>query len=218
MNLGLHIFNLLQEKSKVELPGFGIFTLYKKSAQIDQETSVLLPPTQEVYFQNNKLVFDSDLSKYIADKTGENLFEVQNQIKETVLEWQDELARNKTLFIEELGEFTEDENNTILLSKKDFTANPHYFGLEKISLKEIHVSNTPMDEEDTENEYVFSQSVLWTFLFIIPAGGILFLALNYQDQIFGKKSFNLSVKTATHRIEKAPVKIEVPKDSIKIVK
>ena len=206
MNLGLHIFNFLQEKGRVELPGFGIFILEKKSAQFDEVTSTLLPPTQEMIFQKNNLVFGADLSRYIAEKTGGNLFEVQTQIKEEVLLWNQHFEENKTLHIDELGDFSEKEGAIFLNSK-----NPSYFGLEEISLKEIETSNLSVAEEDTENQYVFSQSVLWSFLFIIPLGVVLFLALNYQEQIFGKKSFNVSVKTSTHRIENRSVK----KDSIK---
>jgi nucleoid DNA-binding protein len=137
MNLGLHIFNLLQEKGKVELPGMGVFTLHKKSAQLDQATATLLPPAQEIYFQKNNLVFNSDLSKYIAGKTGENLFEVQTQLKEEVLAWQEELGQNKHLHIDELGDFSENQGEIAFFSGSEFAQNPNYFGLEEISLKEI---------------------------------------------------------------------------------
>lgn len=218
MNLGLHIFNYLQKNGSVELPGFGVFTMQKKSAQIDETSSVLLPPIQEIKFQKNQLVFNSDLSKYIAEKTGENLFVIQTQIKEEVLNWQEELQKNKSLSIDELGEFLIENQEINLISKNDFTKNPSYFGLEKIDLKEIEnpkISNTEV--EDTDNQYVYSKSVLWTFLFIIPVGGIIYLALNYKDKIFGKKSFDMSVKTSTQRIEKDSInKDSSAKDSLKI--
>jgi hypothetical protein len=58
------------------------------------------------------------------------------------------------------------------------------------------------------------------FPFIIPVGAIVFLAINYQDKIFGKKSFDISVKTSTHRIVEKPVlkKDTVKADSAKIQK
>lgn len=218
MNLGLHIFNYLQKNGSVELPGFGVFTMQKKSAQIDETSSVLLPPIQEIKFQKNQLVFNSDLSKYIAEKTGENLFVVQTQIKEEVQNWQEELQKNKSLSIDELGEFVIENQEVNLISKNDFTKNPSYFGLEKIDLKEIEnpkISNTEV--EDSDNQYVFSKSLLWTFLFIIPVGGIIYLALNYKDKIFGKKSFDMSVKTSTQRIEKDSInKDSSAIDSLKI--
>ncbi len=39
MNLGLHLYNYLQEKGSAELPGFGVFTLKKKSATLDEQSS-----------------------------------------------------------------------------------------------------------------------------------------------------------------------------------
>jgi len=219
MNLGLHIFNYLQENGSVELPGFGVFTIENKSAHLDESSSVLLPPIQEIKFQKNTLVFNSDLSKYIAEVTGENLFVVQTQMKEEVLLWQEELQKNKILAIDELGDFVSEQQDIKLISKDDYTQNPSYFGLEKIDLKEIErpkINN--IDAEDTDDQYVFSKSILWTFLFIIPVGGIVYLALTNKDKIFGKKSFEVSVKTSTHRIEKDTVKKKtaVIKDSAKI--
>ena len=219
MNLGLHIFNYLQENGSVELPGFGVFTIENKSAHLDESSSVLLPPIQEIKFQKNTLVFNSDLSKYIAEVTGENLFVVQTQMKEEVLLWQEELQKNKILAIDELGDFVSEQQDIKLISKDDYTQNPSYFGLEKIDLKEIERTNTTnIEAEDTDNQYVFSKSILWTFLFIIPVGGIVYLALTNKDKIFGKKSFEVSVKTSTHRIEKDTVKKKtaVIKDSAKI--
>jgi hypothetical protein len=54
----------------------------------------------------------------------------------------------------------------------------------------------------------------------LPVGAIIYLAINYQDQIFGKKSFDdVSVKTSTHRIpEKPKVNPIVPKDSLQTSK
>lgn len=218
MNLGLHIFNYLQKNGSVELPGFGVFSIQKKSAHLDESSSVLLPPIQEINFKNNYLVFNSDLSKYIADITGENLFVIQTQIKEEVLLWKEELQKNKNLIIDELGEFTLENDEIILSATNDFTNNPSYFGLEKIDLKEIEKSKVNEEEIlETDNQYVFNKSVLWTFLLIIPVGGMIYMALNYKDKIFGKKSFDRSAKISTPEIKKDQTKIDsLSKDSIKI--
>ena len=221
MNLGQHIFNYLQQNGRVELPGFGIFTVEKKSAHLDESSSVLLPPVQEIKFQRNTLVFNSDLSKYVAEATDENLFVIQTKMKEEVLFWHDLLEKNNNLTIEELGEFVSENGEIQLLSKNDFTQSPSYFGLEKIDLKEIEKPKSTehsYEKEDSDNQYVFSKSILWTFLLIIPVGAILYLSINYKDKIFGKKSFNLSVKTSTHRIEKDTLnrKNSLNKDSVKV--
>ncbi len=220
MNLGQYLFGYLQEKGSAELPGFGIFSIQKKSATLDEAEAKLLPPSFEVTFVKNSEVFNSDFSKYIAEKTGENLFIVQTEIKETIQSWTQQLQDKKTVSVEAIGDFFEENGEIKLISKNQITENPTFFGLEEISLKEIKENKVISEKKDTEDDYVFNKSILWIFLFIIPVGAIVFLAINYQDKIFGKKSFDISVETSTHRIVEKPVlkKDTVKADSAKIQK
>lgn len=220
MNLGQYLFGYLQEKGSAELPGFGIFSIQKKSATLDEAEAKLLPPSFEVTFVKNSEVFNSDFSKYIAEKTGENLFIVQTEIKETIQSWNQQLQDKKTVSVDAIGDFFEENGEIKLISKNQITENPTFFGLEEISLKEIKENKVISEKKDTEDDYVFNKSILWIFLFIIPVGAIVFLAINYQDKIFGKKSFDISVKTSTHRIVEKPIlkKDTVKADSAKIQK
>lgn len=220
MNLGLHLYNYLQEKGSAEFPGFGIFSIQKKSATLDEAEAKLLPPSFEVTFVKNSEVFNSDFSKYIAEKTGENLFIVQTEIKETIQSWNQQLQDKKTVSVDAIGDFFEENGEIKLISKNQITENPTFFGLEEISLKEIKENKVISEKKDTEDDYVFNKSILWIFLFIIPVGAIVFLAINYQDKIFGKKSFDISVETSTHRIVEKPIlkKDTVKADSAKIQK
>lgn len=212
MNLGQYLFSYLQEKGRVELPYFGVFSLQKKSAILNEEDATILPPTYEVFFEKNENIINSDFSKYISEKSEENLFIVQSELKDQIQYWKQELAENKKFSVEELGEFSEENGSLKLLNKSNFVHNSNFFGLEEINLKEIKEKKAIAEKKDSEDDYVFSKSILWIFLFIIPIGGILFLALTYQDKIFGKKSFDMSVKTSTHRIEEKPL---IKKDSAK---
>ena len=220
MNLGQYLFGYLQEKGSAELPGFGIFSIQKKSATLDEAEAKLLPPSFEVTFVKNSEVFNSDFSKYIAEKTGENLFIVQTEIKETIQSWIQQLQDKKTVSVDAIGDFFEENGEIKLISKNQITENPTFFGLEEISLKEIKENKVISEKKDTEDDYVFNKSILWIFLFIIPVGAIVFLAINYQDKIFGKKSFDISVKNSTHRIVEKPIlkKDTVKADSAKIQK
>ena len=220
MNLGQYLFGYLQEKGSAELPGFGIFSIQKKSATLDEAEAKLLPPSFEVTFVKNSEVFNSDFSKYIAEKTGDNLFIVQTEIKETIQSWTQQLQDKKTVSVDAIGDFFEENEEIKLISKNQITENPTFFGLEEISLKEIKENKVISEKKDTEDDYVFNKSILWIFLFIIPVGAIVFLAINYQDKIFGKKSFDISVETSTHRIVEKPIlkKDTVKADSAKIQK
>ncbi len=220
MNLGQYLFGYLQEKGSAELPGFGIFSIQKKSATLDEAEAKLLPPSFEVTFVKNSEVFNSDFSKYVAEKTGENLFIVQTEIKETVQSWTQQLQDKKTVSVDAIGDFFEENGEIKLISKNQITENPTFFGLEEINLKEIKENKVISEKKESEDDYVFNKSILWIFLFIIPVGAIVFLAINYQDKIFGKKSFDISVKNSTHRIVEKPVlkKDTVKADSAKIQK
>lgn len=220
MNLEQYLFGSLQEKGRVELPNFGVFSLQKKSAILNEEDATLLPPTYEIFFEINDSILNSDFAKYISEKSGENLFIVQSELKDQIQSWKQELAVNKKFLVEELGEFSEENGSLKLLNKSNFVYNSNFFGLEEINLKEIKENKVTADKKDSEDDYVFNKSILWIFLFIIPVGAIVFLAINYQDKIFGKKSFDISVETSTHRIVEKPVlkKDTVKADSAKIQK
>lgn len=216
MNLGLHIFNFLQENGNIELPGFGVFSIQKKSAAIDETSSKLLPPSLEIQFTENRKVFNSDLSKYIAKLKEANLFLVQSQIKEEVNSWLHQLDQNQKLSVEELGDFSKENDKIVLSQTKGFEKTPQFFGLEEINLEEITLNKTKeIPVEYTDNQYVFNQSILWIFLLILPIGALIFLGLNYQEEIFGKKSFDISTKTSTHRIENK--KDSAKTDSVKVL-
>ena len=84
MNLGQYLFGSLQEKGRVELPNFGVFSLQKKSAILNEEDATLLPPTYEIFFEKNDSILNSDFAKYIYEKSGENLFIVQSELKDQI--------------------------------------------------------------------------------------------------------------------------------------
>lgn len=211
MNTEIHIYNLLQEIGRVEVPGFGVFTLEKKSAQYNEEQSTLLPPAQEIFFENQPSVFNPELSRYIVEKTSENLFEVQSKIKDEISSWKEILQNDGKLVLEDLGEFVLTNDVIQFKAQKDFTKTPNYFGLEAIPVEEISIKPT----NNEEHQYVFNRSLLWSFLFILPVGGMLFLAFSHQNEIFGKPS-TLTVKKAISKKEKSLPTIT--KDSLLVVK
>lgn len=195
MNAGHHIYNLLQEKGIAEIPGFGVFTLEKKPAQYNEEKSAFFPPAQEIIFEHRPGIFSPELSRFIVEKTSENLFEVQNNLRDEVASWKEKLEEEGKLVLEDLGEFFMVNQVVTFKAQKDFTKTPKYFGLETISLQEVFDENV-----QPEYQYVFNRSLLWSFLFILPVGGILYLAFSRQDELFGKPS-KLTVKKAVVKKE-----------------
>lgn len=227
MNLAAYISDYLQENGTVELPDFGVFTSQKISAVLDSENHIIIPPKQQISFVENEKVFSNNLSKYIAEKTGENLFLVQSKMKDEVRKWKDEISLRNNISVLGIGDFIKTDNGVKLISNQGFDVNSNYFGLEEINLKKIKQEEN-LTEVDNENNYVFNNSILWIFLFIFPVGAMLYLALNYSEKFFGKNSFeNISVKTSTHRIStkinaidstKVNTTTNIKKDSLKSTK
>lgn len=215
MNLEVHIYQLLQEKEAVELPGFGVFTLQKKTAQLDPESSKLMPPTQEVSFQKQESVNGADLSRYIAAKTLQNLFQVQTEIQEQVALWKQELELSQEITLTGLGNLKVQNEEWILVSPKDLTQTIGFFGLEELHLEPL--LNSRAQDFQSDNQYVFGQSILWTFLLILPLGGILFFALSDPQVIFGKKSFHQSPPKSFQKEKFKPAKNSTVKDTLKII-
>ena len=217
MDLAFYISEYLHEKGRVELPGFGIFSLENKHAVLDKETSRIIPPSEIIHFEYKKSVFDSALSKFIAQKTGENLFLVQTHLKEEVKKWHDELFLNKKIAFSSLGEFVSFGDQVLFQGSHQAHTTPNYFGLEEINLQEMVQEQKESTEKHLAKEqYQFNHAILWAFLVIVPIVGLIYLGVEHQDLVFGKSSIeDISVKTSTHRINDVPTKA-IPKDSVTI--
>lgn len=218
MNLAFYISEYLHEKGSVELPGFGVFSLENKHAVLDKEASKIIPPSQIIHFEYKKLAFDSSLSKFIAQKTGDNFFIVQSHIKDEVKKWHDELFLKKNISFPELGEFVSFGEQVIFKNNHQAYSTPNYFGLEEINLQEMVLEPTKNTEKNHHSkQYRFSNSILWAFLVVVPVVALIYLGIEHQDFVFGKSSIeNISIKTSTHRIDDTPKKITPPKDSVTV--
>ena len=153
MDLAFYIYSYLQEqKPIVEVPDFGIFRLVKEHAVVDAESSKILPPSEHIYFEDNTAVFDSSLAHYIAEKTGENLFIIQSQMREVVREWIKLIMLQKKLKLKYIGELSLKEIDIV----REETKNPQpmdFFGLEEVNLSTISPA-APKEEPAQKQEPV----------------------------------------------------------------
>ena len=188
MALAFYIYSYLQEqKPIVEVPDFGIFRLVKEHAVVDAESSKILPPSEHIYFEDNTAVFDSSLAHYIAEKTGENLFIIQSQMREVVREWIKLIMLQKKLKLKYIGELSLKEIDIV---RKE-TKNPQpmdFFGLEEVNLSTISPAapkEEPVQKQEpvkttAQNQEKSNNGIWWILLFIVAAiGALIFLYYNY---------------------------------------
>jgi len=212
MDLAFYIYSYLQEqKPIVEVPDFGIFRLVKEHAVVDAESSKILPPSEHIYFEDNTAVFDSSLAHYIAEKTGENLFIIQSQMREVVREWIKLIMLQKKLKLKYIGELSLKEIDIV----REETKNPQpmdFFGLEEVNLSTISPA-APKEEPAQKQEPVktaaqkqekSNNSIWWILLFIVAAiGALIFLYYNY-----GKTGESADNSTKQDSIQ--PAQTEIP--------
>ena len=186
MDLVFYIYSFLQERDKkVEIPELGIFFIQEKHAALNEEKSKISPPAQIISFKEKEDVFDPSLSRFIAEKTGLNLFIVQSRIKDTVQEWKDKLSTEGRIDLHQLGAFTLVNDEIILESN---SLSPNYFGLEEISIEKI-LPKAQNTEEKRQKNISSSKSILWLVLAVI-LGALIFFGIKNKDLILRKTPSN----------------------------
>ena len=188
MDLVFYIYSFLQERDKkVEIPELGIFFIQEKHAALNEEKSKISPPAQIISFKEKEDVFDPSLSRFIAEKTGLNLFIVQSQIKDTVQKWKDKLSTEGRIDLQQLGVFTM-VNDEIILESGSPSLSPNYFGLEEISIEKIS-PKTQKTEEKKQKNNSSSKNILWLVLAVI-LGALIFFGIKNKDLILRKTPSN----------------------------
>ena len=209
MDLVFYIYSFLQEKDKqVEIPELGVFFIQEKHAALNEEKSKISPPAQIISFKEKEDVFDSSLSRFIAEKTGHNLFIIQSQIKDTIQEWKDKLSTEGRIDLHQLGAFTLVNDEIILESN---SLSPNYFGLEEISIEKI-LPKAQNTEEKRQKNISSSKSILWLVLAVI-LGALIFFGIKNKDLILGKTPSN-SIKKIESKPKPITDTIKNSKDSI----
>lgn len=210
MDLVFYIYSFLQERDKqVEIPELGIFFIQEKHAALNEEKSKISPPTQIISFKEKEDVFDPSLSRFIAEKTGHNLFIIQSQIKDTIQEWKDRLSTEGRIDLHQLGVFTM-VNDEIILESSSPSLSPNYFGLEEISIEKISPKAQKPEEKRQKNNSS-SKSILWLVSAVI-LGALIFFGIKNKDLILGKTPSN-SIK-AENKPKPTTDTIKNSKDSI----
>lgn len=194
------ILDYLKSYKRAQVAGLGTFSMIHSGAKVVDGTKNILPPATEIGFVYDETTSDQGLMDYVSSKTGLSSRQITTQIED----WKIALINTREVEFPSLGKLTKENDTLQWKGERVESLSPDFFGLEEINLEQLNSKKS-----SSEGEYKQNKTILWTFLVAIPIAGILILAYSQRDRIFGKKSFDVSVKTSTHRIPKAaPVKTD----------
>lgn len=190
------ILDYLKSHKRANVSGLGVFYIMHSGAKVVDGTKNILPPSTEIGFDYDESARDEALMDYLSGKTSLSPKQIATQIED----WKITLLNANEVQIPHLGTLKREDEAVIWNGERINAEAPDFFGLEEINLDALNAETF-----QEPSEYKQNKAILWTFLVAIPIAGILLLAYSQRDRIFGKKSFDVSVKTSTHRIPKSSV-------------
>ncbi|MCK9618424.1 MAG: SPOR domain-containing protein [Lentimicrobiaceae bacterium] len=106
MKLERYICDLLYRHDCVIVPGFGGFIIHAKPATIHPARNSFQPPSREIVFNAELTTNDGLLANFLAMIRGESYEDTLQMINDSVLLWNQQLARQETLNLKGIGDFT----------------------------------------------------------------------------------------------------------------
>ena len=207
MNISTDILEFLKLFGKASVPSFGVFSIQKTSALLDNSSNTLLPPSQQIIFNKQHIENDEGLIQFLAKRKRVSPAIAEFTLQEQVKTWSELWNAQQNFSIAGIGEFSFANNEFSFVGNRIEDENADFFGLEEIKISDIQKPSsykTPKNSRKQEGS-AFNKVLLWTFLVIIPILGIIYLAFTQQDLLFGKKSFGeITIQNSTHRIKEIP--------------
>ena len=138
MILQTYISDLLYRYDCVIVPDFGAFLSKRISAQINLETNNFFPPRKELSFNPQLQHNDGVLCNYIAEIEKVPYSEAVSLIQKAVVEFNDQLAKNKVLHFKAIGSIIKSDEGQLLFEPlKETNYLTASFGLSEITIPAV---------------------------------------------------------------------------------
>ncbi|WKS95031.1 hypothetical protein [Riemerella columbina] len=181
------ILEALKAQGRVDIPYFGYFQLKDAGAVLNPEDGSILPPAKQVVFVKAPVEtsdFVAQVAHYKAIALEKAQFEVETQIDY----WNKKLEAGEAFSIEHLGRFEEASEEPLFIGERVHTEDtPDFYGLEA-----IHISDITAKAQDSTPQKKAKPSVgkvlLWLLVLGIIAAGLVYLAVEQPELIFGAVS------------------------------
>ena len=188
-----YIKEVLRQTGSVVVGDLGKFYTEYKSAELDEETHVLKPPTELIHFDSKSVVDAGILVKFIAKI--ENIAEdiVKKEVVKFVDETKAKLNKGQNQQVDQLGFLYLDENKILFENNQSSDLSLDSFGLMPVKMgtdKSYRHFDASLISEVKDTPEVKRRLALKITLVLIPIlllSGVLFLQMpegkEYKDQL-----------------------------------
>lgn len=129
-NLVSKLKNILLFEDSVTIPGFGTFETTYQSAQLDEKTGVIHPPTKSVRLNTQKTEDPENRLAKAAGQAGITESELAPMVEDFVKAVKAKISDNSTLEIDEVGVIYLDEQNNVALKPVSSKLSIDNYGLD----------------------------------------------------------------------------------------
>lgn len=157
-NLSTLLKDILIREDKITVPGFGTFETTYQSAQLDEKTGVIHPPTKSVSLDTTKTEDpDGKLASALA-KIGISDSEVQPMVAAFISTVKNKLADKATVSIDEVGVISADDKGNPVLKPVTSKLSIDNYGLDTEEIEPVEAGARVVAAAATQNGGKISKS------------------------------------------------------------
>lgn len=191
MKIGLYISELLQDHDYVILPGVGAFFSNYRPALVDEEMSIVHPPSREITFSPELKNNDGLLLNHMAHREGLTAPVAHGLLENLKDELHYRLDHGEPILLEYLGTLSREGGSFRFVSETGTESFPGAYGMNSIPLRkfeipaDLQIQATPGIKTSSHVPPVWKSSgrkkhLLW-FLIIPVAGLVVFTWFRFRQ-------------------------------------
>jgi len=162
MRLENFISDLLYEHDCVVIPGFGGLVANYRSAKLNRQTHLILPPSKHIGFNRHLKNNDGLLVSHLSGLFSISYKEAQQKIETIVSEWQTALQKDGRIFWEKIGTFFYDKaGNLQFIPEEQENYLLSSFGLLPVQLTPVIAEEEKVVSITGRNENKLKSNISW---------------------------------------------------------
>jgi nucleoid DNA-binding protein len=141
INISTIFKEVLLKEDNITIPGFGTLEAKYQSAQLDEKSGVIYPPTKLVTYNPDKTDDPDDtLLKYVVAANKVSDVDARAAIADFVKDVKAKVAAHSTVTLEDVGTIQQDENGAIVLKAMPSRLSIDNYGMDTVDVEPVPAS------------------------------------------------------------------------------